>query len=134
MAGLSIVSRWGGRAAESLFAVLFPSNCRICGTPLVTISRPPVCDECHASMHPIAGCVCSVWERMSSPYAVSGMDGEPRCRLYRRIQPPFAKAVAYGSYEGGRCELIHLLKHGGIQRASSVLGIRLAGCSQAAVN
>lgn len=41
MAGLSIVSRWGGRAAESLFAVLFPSDCRICGTPLVTISRLP---------------------------------------------------------------------------------------------
>jgi hypothetical protein len=41
VAGLSIVSRWGGRAAESLFAVLFPSDCRICGTPLVTISRLP---------------------------------------------------------------------------------------------
>ena len=43
-------------------------------------------------------------------------------------------SVAYCSYEGGRCGLIHLLKHGGIQRASSVLDIRLAGCSQAAVN
>ena len=41
MAGPSIVSRWGGRAAESLFAVLFPSDCRICGAPLVTISRLP---------------------------------------------------------------------------------------------
>jgi hypothetical protein len=40
VAGPSIVSRWGGRAAESLF-VLFPSDCRICGTPLVTISRLP---------------------------------------------------------------------------------------------
>jgi hypothetical protein len=41
VAGLSIVSRWGGRAAESHFVVLFPSDCRICGTPLVTISRLP---------------------------------------------------------------------------------------------
>lgn len=41
MAGLSIVSRWGGRTAESHFVVLFPSDCRICGTPLVTISRLP---------------------------------------------------------------------------------------------
>ena len=55
-----MVSRWGGRAAESLFAVLFPSDCRICGTPLVTISRLPVCEQCLASMHPIAGCVSSV--------------------------------------------------------------------------
>jgi predicted amidophosphoribosyltransferase len=128
VAGRSIVSGWGGRAAESLFAALFPSDCRICGTPLVTISRLPVCDECHASIHPIAGCVCSVCgERISSPYAVSGIDGEPRCRLCRRIQPPLAKAVAYGSYEGGRRELIHLLKSGGIQRAWSVLGRMLAG-------
>jgi hypothetical protein len=37
-----------------------------------------------------------------------------------------AKAVAYGSYEGGLRELIHLLKSGGIQRAWSVLGRMLA--------
>ena len=36
-----MVSRWGGRAAESLFVVLFPSDCRICDTPLLTISRLP---------------------------------------------------------------------------------------------
>jgi predicted amidophosphoribosyltransferase len=78
-------------------------------------------------MHPIPGCVCSVsGERILSPYAVSGIDGEPRCRLCRRIQPPFAKAVAYGSYEGGLRELIHLLKYGAIQRASRVLGRMLA--------
>jgi hypothetical protein len=41
VAGLSIVSQWGGRASESHFLVLFPSDCRICGTPLVTISRLP---------------------------------------------------------------------------------------------
>jgi predicted amidophosphoribosyltransferase len=102
VAGLSIVSRWGGRAAESLFALLFPSDGRICGTPLVMISRLPVCDECLASMHPIAGCACSVCgERILFPYAVSGIDGEPRCRLCRSIQLPFAQAVAYGSHEGG---------------------------------
>jgi hypothetical protein len=86
VAGLSIVSRWGGRASESLFAILFPCAWRICGTPRVTISRLPVCDECLASMGPIAGCLCSVCgERISSPYAVSGIDGEPRCRLCRCI-------------------------------------------------
>ena len=79
-----MVSRWGGRAAESLFAVLFPSDCRNCGTPLLTISRLPVCDQCLASMHPIAGCVRSVCgERIWSPYAMSGIDGGPRCRAKR---------------------------------------------------
>ena len=28
-----MVSRWGGWAAESLSAVLVPSDCRICGNP-----------------------------------------------------------------------------------------------------
>ena len=78
-------------------------------------------------MHPIVGAVCSICgERILSPYAVSGIDGEPRCGLCRRISPPFAKAVAYGSYEGGLRELIHLLKYGGIPSAASVLGRMLA--------
>jgi predicted amidophosphoribosyltransferase len=44
-----------------------------------------------------------------SPYAVSA--GETRCGLCRRLEPPFVKAVAYGSYDGGLRELIHLLKY-----------------------
>ncbi len=36
-------ARAGPRAAESLFSVLFPSDCRICGEPLLNISRLPVC-------------------------------------------------------------------------------------------
>lgn len=78
-------------------------------------------------MHPIVGAVCSICgERILSPYAVSGTDGAPRCGLCRRIQPPFTRAVAYGSYEGGLRELIHLLKYGGIHPAASVLGRMLA--------
>jgi hypothetical protein len=95
VAGLSMVSRWGGRAAESLFAVLFPSDCRICGTPRLTIFRLPVCEECLAFMPAIAGCVCSVCgERILFLYPVSGIDGEPRCGLCCRILPQFAKVVA----------------------------------------
>jgi hypothetical protein len=35
-----------------------------------------------------------------------------RCGLCRRLEPPFVKATAYGSYHGGLRELIHLLKYG----------------------
>jgi predicted amidophosphoribosyltransferase len=138
-----MVSRWGGRTAESLFAVLFPSDCRICGTPRLTIFRLPVCEECLAFLPAIAGCVCSVCgERILSPYPVSGRDGEPRCGLCCRILPQFAKVVAHASYEGGLRELIYLLKYGGIERSSIVLGrtaadaigIPLRGCCQAARN
>jgi ComF family protein len=116
-----------GQIAESLFAVLFPSACRICGTPLIKISRLPVCQECLDAMHPIAGGVCTICgERLFSPYAFSGAPGEPRCGLCRRTEPAFTRAVAYGSYESGLRELIHLLKYGGVRPAATVLGRMLA--------
>jgi ComF family protein len=48
------------------------------------------------------------------------------CGLCLRIEPAFARATAYGSYEGGLRELIHLLKYGGIRPAANVLGRMLA--------
>jgi ComF family protein len=78
-------------------------------------------------MRPIAGGVCSVCgERLFSPYAVAGVAGEPRCLMCRRIEPPFVRAIAYGSYESGLRELIHLLKYGGVRPAANVLGRMLA--------
>ncbi|HEV2469285.1 MAG TPA: ComF family protein [Candidatus Sulfotelmatobacter sp.] len=42
--------------------------------------------------------------------------------MCRRIERPFERAVAYGSYDGGLRELIHLLKYNGVSPAASVLG------------
>src|SRR5207302_3520682 len=109
------------------FAVLFPSDCRICGAPLVKISRLPVCEECLDQILPVRGNVCSVCgERVLSTYAIAGDDGSVRCPLCRRIEPPFVRAVAYGSYDGGLRELIHLLKYAGVRPAANVLGRMLA--------
>ena len=78
-------------------------------------------------MRPIAGNACAICgERIFSSYALSELAGEPRCGLCRRIPPPFVRAVAYGSYEGGLRELIHLLKFGGVRPAAKVLGRMLA--------
>ncbi len=142
VAGLSIVSPWGGRAAESLFAVLFPSDCRICGTPLLTIFRLPVCGECLAFMPAIAGCVCSVCgERILSPYP--GVRNRRRTTLGTLL--PHSASVPEGCspWQLGRwTALIYLLKYGGIEGSSNVLGrtaadaidIPLTGCCQAARN
>jgi predicted amidophosphoribosyltransferase len=40
--------------------------------------------------------------------------------------PPFVRAVAYGSYDGGLRELIHLLKYSRVRPAGGVLGRMLA--------
>jgi ComF family protein len=55
-----------------------------------------------------------------SPYILSG--AEPKCGLCRRLDPPYAKAVAYGSYSGGLRDLIHLLKYEQVLPAAAVLG------------
>jgi ComF family protein len=113
--------------AESLFATLFPSDCRLCSARLINISRLPVCEECLSAMRPIAGGVCSVCgERLATAYAFSGEYGQPRCGLCRRLEPPFVKATAYGSYKGGLRELIHLLKYERVRPAANVLGRMLA--------
>ncbi len=46
--------------------------------------------------------------------------------MCRRVRRPFGRAVAYGSYEGGLRELIHLLKYNGVRPAAKVLGSLLA--------
>jgi ComF family protein len=42
------------------------------------------------------------------------------------MEPPFIRAMAYGSYDGGLRELIHLLKYDGVRPAANVLGRMLA--------
>ena len=61
-----------------------------------------------------------------SSHAFWGEHGEARCGLCRRLEPPFVKAVAYGSYEGGLRDLIHLLKDQQVRPAANVLGRMLA--------
>ena len=78
-------------------------------------------------MLPISGGVCTVCgERIVSPYAFADGENQSRCGLCRRIEPAFARAAAYGSYESGLRELIHLLKYGGVRPAANVLGRMLA--------
>ena len=120
-------SAFARRVTESLFSVLFPSDCRICGEPLLNFSRLPVCSECLATILPIEGRVCSICgERVLSSYAEADEDGLVRCPVCRRVSRPFARAVAYGSYDDALREMVHLLKYNGVRPAAAVLGRMLA--------
>jgi ComF family protein len=124
--GTGFVSR-AAVLADGLFATLFPADCRVCGEPLLRISRLPVCENCLESIRPIEGGLCSVCgERLVSPHAFRGDHGEVRCGLCQRLEPPFAKAAAYGSYESGLRDLVHMLKYQGVRPAANVLGRMLA--------
>ena len=63
---------------------------------------------------------------MLSGYAFAGQNAETLCGLCRRIEPVFAQAAAYGSYDGGLRELIHLLKYERVRPAANVLGRMLS--------
>ena len=118
------------RAAASLFFTFFPADCRICGSPLLQVSRLPVCDSCLTTLRPLHGSFCPVCGQASPPVSVARREGEdvdPRCLLCQRVDPAFERAVAYGSYEAGLRDLIHLLKFHQVRPAAKVLGNVLAG-------
>jgi ComF family protein len=95
--------------------------------PLLNISRLPVCLDYLGEIHAIRGKVCSLCgEKVLSSYAECDADGMLRCSVCRRLDRPFAQAVAYGSYDVGLRELIHLLKYNGERPAGNVLGRMLA--------
>lgn len=116
---------WSRQVVASLFFTLFPADCRICGSPLIQISRLPVCESCLDSLRPLAGEFCSICgEALFSSAFVER--GDALCGLCQRVQPPFQKALAYGSYDGGLRDLIHLLKYQQVRAAAGVLGRMLA--------
>ncbi len=123
------------RLAATLFFTFFPADCRICGSPVIKASRLPVCGTCLLALRPLEGSYCSVCgETLHLPSYVLREDsnpsetycGETRCQLCQRTDPPFERAVAYGSYSGELRDLIHLLKFEQVRPAAAVLGRILA--------
>jgi ComF family protein len=108
-------------AAASLFTLLFPSDCRICQTPLTTMSSLPVCEPCLAKIVPLDGILCRVCgEKLFSSYTDSGEGA--LCGMCRRAHPHFHRAVAYGAYEGALRDVVHLFKYDGVRPAGKLLG------------
>jgi ComF family protein len=120
--------------AASLFFTFFPADCRICGSPLIQVSRLPVCRSCLLALRPLQGSYCAVCgEALHFPPRIEcgevGCEEAPResrCLLCQRIDPPFERAVAFGRYDGELRDLIHLLKFQQVRPAAEILGRMLA--------
>jgi ComF family protein len=120
----SITKSW---IAESLFATLFPSDCRLCSSPLTNISRLPVCEACLEQIDAVEGIVCTICgEKIQTALAQTQANRAALCGLCQKKTPPYVQASAYGSYTGVLRELIHLLKYDQIRPAANVLGGFLA--------
>jgi ComF family protein len=122
---------WPERVAATLFFTFFPADCRICGSPLLRVSRLPVCKACLLALRPLQGSYCTVCgEALHLAPAIDLLadrgKSETRCLLCQRADPPFERAVAYGSYDGGLRDLIHVLKFQQVRPAAAILGRMLA--------
>jgi ComF family protein len=122
---------WPERVAATLFFTFFPADCRICGSPLLRVSRLPVCKACLLALRPLQGSYCTVCGEalhLAAAIDLSADSGksETRCLLCQRADPPFERAVAYGSYDGGLRDLVHVLKFQQVRPAAAILGRMLA--------
>jgi ComF family protein len=111
-------------AVRSVFSVFFPSDCRLCGIPLVNISRLPACRECLDSIAPIRTPQCVQCGERLLPAQL--LVGDGHCQGCRDFQPQFDRAVSFGEYAGALRGLIHLLKYDKVLPAAPVLGGMLA--------
>ena len=113
-------------ASDSLSAVLFPSDCRVCGTPLARLSLLPICDSCWNDLPAQAGPLClRCGEALT--FDLPGSDeNEALCRPCRTTPPDFETAVAHGVYRGTLRSLLHLLKYDGLEPIARHLGALLA--------
>jgi ComF family protein len=116
------VAKFVGAAIGSIFAAVFPSECRLCRVPLANLSRLPVCDECLAKIIPIAGPRCSC---CADPLPTGSLPAEAEqafCAACDQEHPAFARASSYGAYLDELRELIHLLKYQQVRSAAGALG------------
>jgi ComF family protein len=112
---------------------LLPSDCRICGAPMVAFGMVRVCEDCVARLGPDAGdqeemlCRrCGDALGMESERFAAAM-GNSECTLCRLAPPEFSRAVAFAKYDNEMREMLHLLKFEGQRRiAEHTLGWRVA--------
>ena len=116
------MAKFVGAAFGSIFAAVFPSECRLCRAPLANLSRLPVCEECLGKIVPIDGSRCAVCADPLPPALQSAADSQPLCTACNQELPAFARAASYGAYRDELRELIHLLKYQEIRSAAGVLG------------
>lgn len=115
---------------DDLVTTVFPGQCRVCEGALVRAGATPVCDMCLARVLPQRGLLCGVCGEalgMESERFTESFGDARVCTPCRRVPPEFARAVAYGVYEGELREMVQLLKYERVTGLARPLGRMLAG-------
>ena len=114
-----------GEIAHSVFAVVFPASCPLCGQELGRAGWAGLCEACWARILPWTGPACA---GCGLPFASERADqaAEPLCGNCRRDEYDFDWARSYGLYADALRSAILLLKFQRRERLGVQLGERLA--------
>lgn len=77
-------------------------------------------------IRPLDGSVCAICGERPGSYRLVNEHNLACCPACYQDESAFAKAAAYGSYDGALRDLIHLLKYDHVRPAANVLGRMLA--------
>jgi ComF family protein len=119
-----------GSALDDLIATTFPSDCRVCGEPLLRSTILPICENCRVATQPQAMAMCHCCgealdmesARFAGQFPAEGLF----CYVCRAVPPMFERAVAYAVYRDELREMIHLLKYERMGGVAKLLGGLLA--------
>jgi ComF family protein len=117
-------------AVDDFVTTLFPSDCRVCGGPLLRAGFAPVCDACVGGVAAQTTTLCGrcgealdlEGVRFARQFPAEGLLCSP-CRM---VPPEFVRAVAYGVYQDSLREMVHLLKYERMSAVARSLGGMLA--------
>ena len=112
--------------------VFLPSDCRVCGAAMATLSGVRICEACVEQLGPRFGAepeiLCSrcgdALGMESARFQASRAVSE--CTMCRLAPPPFEKAVAFANYDNEMREMLHLMKFGGLRGVAAILGDGMA--------
>lgn len=115
-------------AAADLLHTALPSDCRVCGAPMLGLSPVRICQDCVDRVRSQAEVPDALCRRCGDALGMESMRfaasmGVHECTPCQTTPPAFARAVSFGSYDNEMREMLHALKFNGMRRvAEHVLG------------
>jgi len=110
---------------DGVFAVVFPTDCALCGGELSSDLWLRICRDCWASLQPWSGPLCArCGLPFPSPRALDSSVAE--CGACRDDAPAFDAARSFGLYTGKLRRIVLRLKFAGDERLGRHLGELLA--------
>jgi ComF family protein len=110
---------------DDVLNVMFPSDCRVCGGPVIALGEAQVCEACVARVEAQtgAGTLCrrcgDALGMESARFA--GAMGVHECTMCRMAPPEFDRAVAFAAYDDEVREMLHLFKFNGMREIAKAV-------------